>query len=136
MTDIRSQEPGKYNAALAKALKESGDFVEPTWVKFVKTGVHKMRPTAEVDFWHKRTASILRQAYIRGIIGVNRLRTRFGGRKDRGMAPPEFRKAGGKIIRVILQQSEAAGLLEKSKSKRAGRQLTPQGKKFLEEIKA
>jgi small subunit ribosomal protein S19e len=94
-----------------------------------------MRPIEEVDFWHKRAASILRQMYIRGVVGVGRLRTRYGNRKDRGMQPPRFYKGSGKIIRLILQQAEAAGMIEKVKGKRAGRQLTKQGRAFLEEIK-
>src|SRR3989344_1499468 len=104
MTDIRSQEPGKYNTALASTLKASGDFEKPEWVDFVKTGTNKMRPNIDPDFWYSRAASILRQIYLRKIVGVGRLRTRYGGRKDRGMRPPEFRKASGKIIRLILQQ--------------------------------
>lgn len=62
------------------------------------------------------------------------MRTRYGGRKDKGVKPPRFIRGGGKIIRVILQQSEAAGLLEKAKGKRAGRQLTEKGKELLGKI--
>jgi len=51
------------------------------------------------------------------------------------MKPPEFRKGGGKIIRTILQQAEKAGLLEKVKEKKSGRQLTKEGKELLEGIK-
>ena len=132
MADIRSIEPGKYNKILAEALKASGDFEKPLWIDFVKSGPHKMRPTFDADFWYKRAAAILRQIYIKKIVGVQRLRTRFGGRKKRGMPPAEFRRAGGKIIRVILQQSESAGLLEKAKGKKPGRQLTVKGKEYLE----
>ncbi len=132
MADIRTIEAGKYNKLLAEAIKKSGSFKQPDWVSFVKTSTHKMRPTIEPDFWEKRTASILRQIYIRGTVGVERLRTRYGGRKDRGMSPPEFRKSGGKQIRVILQQAEAAGLVEKVKDKKAGRKLTEKGRQFLE----
>jgi len=135
MTDIRSIEPGKYNASLAGALKEIEEFKRPEWIEFVKSGQHKQRPINNPDFWYIRGASILRQIYIQGIVGVQRLRTRYGGRKDRGMKPPQFRKSGGKIIRTILQQSEAAGLIEKAKGKNAGRQLTKKGKEFLEGIK-
>lgn len=134
MADIRSIEPGKYNLSLAKALKESGDFPKPEWVSFVKTGINKVRPTVEEDFWYKRAASILRQIYIHGIVGVGRLRTRYGGRKKNGSAPEHFVKGGGKIIRVILQQAESAGLLEKSKTKKAGRQISVKGKTFLESL--
>jgi len=110
MKDIRAIEAGKFNKLLAEALKEIEEFKKPEWVDFVKTSVHKVRPTLEADFWHKRAASILRQIYIRGIVGVGRLRTRYGGRKKRGSKPSEFRKSGGKIIRTILQQAESAGL--------------------------
>ena len=132
MTDIRTIEPGKFNLKLAEALKESGDFEKPSWVDFVKTGTQKARPNVEPDFWYKRGASILRQLYLHEIVGVGRLRSRYGGRKDRGMQPPEFRKSGGKIIRVLLQQAEAAGLVEKVKGKHAGRKLTVKGKAFVE----
>ena len=134
MTDIRTIESGKYNKLLAEAIKKSGDFEAPEWSLLVKTSNHKKRPSFEEDFWYKRAASVLRQIYIKGIVGVNRLRTRYGGRKERGGKPAEFRKAGGKIIRTILQQAEAAGLLEKVKGKSSGRQLTSEGKKFLESI--
>ena len=132
---VRSIEPAKYNLALAGALKEIPEFKKPEWIDYVKTGADKARPNIDPDFWYKRAASILRQTYIKGIVGVNRLRTRYGGRKDRGMKPPRFHKSGGKIIRLILQQAEVAGLLEKSKSKKAGRMLTVKGKEFLESIK-
>ena len=131
MSDIRSYEPGKYNAALAEALLKVPAFKQPEWVSFVKTSPHKERPTFEEHFWHKRAASILRQISIHGVIGVNRLRSRYGGKKNRGMKPATFKKAGGKIIRLLLQQTEAAGFTEKAKGKKAGRQLTEQGKEFL-----
>ena len=131
--DIREIQSEKYNKALAEALKSVKEFEKPEWVDFVKTSVHKTRPTVEEDFWHKRSASILRQIYIKGIVGVERLRTRYGGRKDRGQRPPEFRKGAGKIIRLILQQAEKAGFVEKVKTpKKSGRQLTEKGKTFLE----
>lgn len=136
MTDIRSIEPSKYNTALAAELKKSKEFEKPAWIDFVKSGTHRQRPIAEPDFWHKRAASILRQFYLRGIIGIGRLRSRYGGRKDYGMAPPHFRKGSGKLIRVMVQQAESAGFLEKAKGKRHGRQLTSQGKQFLEKVEA
>lgn len=134
MTDIRSIESGKYNSLLAEAIKKSGDFEKPEWIAIVKTGANKERPNTDDDFWYKRAASILRQVYIKGVVGVERLRTRYGGRKDRGVKPAEFRKAGGKIIRTILQQAEKSGLLEKVKGRKSGRQLTKTGKEFLESV--
>lgn len=134
MTDIRSIEAGKYNKLLAEALKKIPEIRKPEWVDFVKSSTHKSRPIIEPDFWYKRAASIFRQLYVRGTVGVQRLRTRYGGRKKRGTPPAEFRKGGGKIIRTIFQQIEAAGLVEKSKEKKAGRKLTQKGKSFMEGV--
>lgn len=133
--DIRALNSHEYNTNLAEALKKLKEFKKPEWVDFVKTSVAKERPTTEEDFWHKRAASILRQIYSKGIVGVQRLRTRYGGRKNRGKQPAVFMKGGGNIIRKILQQSEAAGLVEKATGKKPGRQLTAKGKAFLESIK-
>ena len=96
-----------------------------------------MKNLYDLNFYNKRVASILRQIYIQKVVGVNRLKTRYGSKKNRGMKPERFRKGSGKIIRVILQQAEAAGLLEKFKESglRAGRRLTDQGKELLEGIK-
>ncbi len=134
MKDIRSIRADKYNSILADALKEYPEFQKPDWIDFVKTSTHKQRPNFDSDFWHKRSASVLRQLYINGVVGVQRLRTRYGGRKDRGAKPAEFRKSGGKIIRLILQQAESAGLVEKIKEKKSGRKLTSKGKEFLESL--
>jgi small subunit ribosomal protein S19e len=128
-------EPGEYNKKLAEALKKIPEFLVPEWMHYVKSSVSRVRPPVEDDFWHKRAASILRQIYIKGVVGVSRLKTKYGGRKKRGMQPEIFKKGSGKIIRVILQQAEKAGLLEKADGKKKGRRLTKQGVRFLEAIK-
>jgi len=128
-------DPQEYNEKLAEALKKLPEFEAPEWSYFVKSSVARARPPQEANFWHIRAASILRQIYIKGVVGVGRLRTKYGGRKKRGMPPAEFRKASGKIIRLILQQAEKAGLLEKSIGKKKGRKLTKKGVKFMEDIK-
>jgi small subunit ribosomal protein S19e len=133
--------PQEYNLKLAEALKKIPEFKEPEWVKFVKSSSSKERPIDDENFWYKRSASILRQIYRKGIVGVNRLRTKYGSKKNRGARPEKFVKAGGKIIRTILQQSDKAGFTEPLKSikgtkeKRPGRKLTAKGKEFLEGIK-
>ena len=134
MVDIKSIEAGKYNELLAEALKSSGIFDKPEWVDFVKTAPNRKRPTNEDDFFYKRTASILRQIYIRGIVGVERLRNRYGGRKDRGGKPAKFVKGSGKLIRLILQQAETGGLLKKAEGNKKGRTLTDEGKELLESV--
>ena len=136
--DLNSQE---YNLKLAEALKQIPEFEKPEWADFVKSGSAKERPVNEEDFWYRRAASILRQIYLKNVVGVNRLRTKYGSKKNRGFQPERFRKAGGKIIRTILQQADAAGFTEIAKairgvrSKKPGRQLTQKGREFLEGLK-
>lgn len=131
----------EYNLKLAESLKKIPEFKEPEWAKFVKSSPSKERPIDDPDFWHKRAASILRQIYKKKIVGVNRLRTKYGSKKNRGFRPEKYKRAGGKIIRTILQQSDAAGIttiakdIKNVKSRRPGRQLTEKGKKFMEDIK-
>jgi len=141
MNPIYEIDSREYNLKLADALKKIPEFEVPEWSKFVKSGPAKERPIEDPDFWHKRAASILRQIYRKKLLGVNRLRTKYGSKKNRGYAPEKYKRAGGKIIRTILQQSDKAGFTEIAKaikgvkSKKPGRQLTEQGRKFLEEIK-
>jgi small subunit ribosomal protein S19e len=136
--ELNAQE---YNIKLAEALKKVPEFQEPEWVKFVKSGPAKERPIDDVDFWHKRAASVLRNIYKTGSVGVQRLRTKYGSKKNRGFKPEAFKRGSGKIIRIILQQADKAGFTEIQKpirgvkSKKPGRILTDKGKKFMEEIK-
>lgn len=141
MNQVYELNAQEYNLKLAEALKGIEEFKQPEWAQFVKSGSAKERPIEDIDFWYKRVASILRQIYKKKIVGVNRLKTKYGSRKNRGMKPEKFKKAGGKIIRVILQQSDAAGFTEIAKdvkgvrSRKPGRQLTEKGKKFMEDLK-
>ena len=128
--------PDEFNGKLAGKLKEIPEIKSPEWAFFVKSGASKERPPFDADFWYKRAASILRQIYRNKLVGVGRLRTRYGGKKDRGVKPKEFRKGSGKIIRVILQQAEVAGLVQKVEGKRPGRRLSEKGRKLLESIKS
>ncbi len=134
MDDIRRIEVHEYNKLLAEALKKEKFFEPPEWSLYVKSSVARARPINEEDFWFKRAASILRQIYIREIVGVERLKTRYGGRKDRGVKPKKFYKGGGKIIRLILQQAEKADLVMKTEGGKKGRKLTVKGKEFMEKI--
>jgi small subunit ribosomal protein S19e len=135
MQSLHALDADTFNTKLAEALKKHKEIKQPEWVIFVKSGHGKQRPIEEVDFWHKRSASILRQIYLRGSVGVQRLRTRYGNRKDRGKQPAHFAPASGKIIRMLLQQSEKAGLLTKATGNAKGRMLTEAGKKLLESVK-
>jgi len=141
MTSVYELNPHEYNKKLAEALKQIPEFKAPEWVEFVKSGSAKERPIEEKDFWYKRSASILRQIYKKNIVGVSRLRTKYGSKKNRGYQPETFKRAGGKIIRTILQQADKAGFTEIAKSikglrdRKPGRKLTEKGKSFMEDIK-
>ena len=130
--------PDKLIERLARYLKREVEEVRPPeWAIFVKTGSHVQRPPQDPDWWYVRCASLLRKLYIHGPIGVERLRSMYGGRKDRGHRPEHHRKAGGSIIRKALQQLEAAGLVEKITDEKGhviGRALTPKGRSLLDRL--
>ena len=103
---------------------------KPAFVGIVKIGAHAQRPPEQEDFWYVRCASLLRQAYVRNVIGTNRLRRHYGGRKSRGVKPQRHAPAGGSTIRKAIQQLEKAGLLAREKS--GGRRLTAKGRALLD----
>jgi len=132
---MREIETKRFIEACKEELKKIEGIKPPTWAQFVKTGTHKQFPPHQKDWWYTRIASILRRIYLDGPIGVERLRTYYGGRKDRGHKPERFKKSGGSIIRKSLQQLEAVGFIEKSKDpKDRGRVISDNGKKFLKKI--
>lgn len=133
--EIFSKNPQEYNLVLAEALKKIPEFQQPEWSFYVKTGCSKQRPPENDDFWYKRAASILRYLYIKGVIGVQKLRKIYGSKKKRGVRPDKFKKSSGKIIRTILQQAEKAGFVEKVSKFQHGRRLTKKGRDFLDSIK-
>jgi small subunit ribosomal protein S19e len=129
--EIRSQ---KFIKALAEKLKTIEEFKTPEWAKFVKTGRAKERVPDDDNWWYTRASSILRAVYVQGVVGVSRLRSKYGSRKNRGMRPEKFYKGSGKIIRVILQQAGKAGFVEHIKEKTTGRRLTKKGLAYLENL--
>lgn len=114
---------------VAKKLEEMEEFKPPEWAAFVKTGVHKERSPQQSNWWYVRVAAIFRKVYTDGPVGIERLRSIYGGRKRRGSKPPKFRKGSGAIIRKALQQLEKAGFVEK---KDKGRVVTAKGRAFLD----
>ena len=131
---IRQIEPKKFIEICKEELKKIKEIKPPEWSRFAKTGVHKKFPPQQDDWWYIRSASILRRIYLDGPVGVARLRTYYGGRKERGHKPERFRKASGNVIRKILQQLESAGLIEKNKEGKRGRVISEEGRKFLRKI--
>lgn len=123
----------KFIEKLAKYLKENVDDVQPpTWASVAKTGSHVEKPPQNPNWWYTRSASILRKIYVHEPIGLEKLRSDYGGRKGFTVKPNHASKSGGSNIRKILQQLEAAGLIQKAAPK--GRVMTPKGRKLLREI--
>lgn len=120
---------------LAQELKKVESIQIPKWAIFVKTGQSKQRPPDNADWWYFRAASVLRKIYMQGPVGVSKLRAKYGSKKNRGHQPEHRYKASGKILRLILQQLEKAGLLQQvDKKGHKGRVITPKGRVFLDGI--
>ncbi len=131
---MKDVSPQKLIEKLSEELKRNENIKPPEWAKYVKTGVCSERPPLQKDWWFLRSAAILRKIYLRGPIGVQRLRTAFGTKRRRGHKPAHHKKAGGKIIRLILQQLESAGYIKKTEKPRKGRIITSKGQKILSKV--
>lgn len=119
----------------AEELKKIPEIKPPEWAKFVKTGVHKERPPVNSDWWFVRTASVLRTVYRLGPVGVSKLRTKYGGKMNRGVKKEHFYKGSGNILRKALQQLEKAGFVKfVEKGVHKGRIVTPKGRAFLDRL--
>jgi small subunit ribosomal protein S19e len=132
MVHISDVDPRAFNREVARELKERKISQPPAWTPFVKTGSHRERVPSSTDWWHHRSAAVLRVVAVKGPIGTAKLQVRFGGRKNRGVKPDQYREAGGNIIRKCLQQLEKGGLIKQvEKAGHKGRALTKAGAEFL-----
>lgn len=114
----------------AEKLKAETAIAPPAWAAFVTTGIHTHKPPVEADWWHVRAAAVLRKVYVLGPIGTERLRSEFGGFRDRGSKPNRATKGSGSVIRESLQQLEKAGLVENVKGE--GRRVSAKGRSLLD----
>ncbi len=131
MTNIYDVQATDLIEKTAIDLKENVKLERPEWVNHVKTGAHKERRPDDLDWWWTRAASVLRKISIEGPVGVQRLRTVYGGKKNRGRRPEEFRRASGKVIRTILKSFDE---LEYTIKVKGGRQITAKGQSYLDKI--
>lgn len=114
---------------LAEILQNE-DIEAPAWIPFVKTGSHADKPPQNRDWWHIRCASILRKIYLHGPVGINGLRSAYGGGKPSGYGAAHHRYAGGAIIRNAVHGLEKLGYVQKSG--RNGRVISKDGMKKLD----
>src|SRR3989338_6554879 len=129
MTSARDADAQKLVSVSAVALKQQ--IKMPDWAVFVKTGSSRQRPPEHADWWYIRSASLLRRIYLDGPIGIQKLRSYYGGLKSNGHQPSHSVRGGGKILRVILQDFEKIEFVKKEKK---GRSIAPKGQKFLDNI--
>lgn len=125
-----------YDVKAEPLIKEAANDLEdefdaPDWTEFAKTGVGRERTPEQDNWYHIRSAAILRRIYMGGPLGVSKLRTIYGSRKNNGHGPEHHSKASGKIIRTALQNLEEAGYVETEEGE--GRKITDEGKSFLDE---
>ena len=133
MTTPHDVPVSKFIEKLSKYLKENVEEVHPpTWAAFAKTGSHVEKQPQDADWWYTRGASLLRKIYVHGPVGLEKLRSEYGGRKGFNVKPNHAAKAGGSNIRKLLQQLEAAGLIQTIRP--TGRRMTPKGRKLLQEV--
>lgn len=122
------------NATIIKIAETLKNLIKmPDWAKFVKTGAGKERYPTNLEWWYLRSAAILKSINQRGPIGTNRLKVKYGNKKNRGHKPEHFYKASGKVIRTILQQLEQAELIQQKKDgAHKGRVITSKGRSLLD----
>jgi len=119
----------------SEELKKLEQLKMPEWAKFVKTSSAKERHPMNNDWWYVRAASILRKIYMKGPVGVSKLRKEYAGKKRRGYKRNRVYLGGGKIIRVMLQQLEKAEFIKQVEKKgHKGRAITSKGMKFLNNL--
>jgi small subunit ribosomal protein S19e len=112
------------------------DVEEPEWLQYAKSGESRELPPQQEAFWATRAASLLRKVAVDGPVGVDRLSTEYGGRKQGSnryvVASESSTKGSKKIIRVCLQQLEEAGYVETAEGE--GRRVTADGRAMLDEV--
>ncbi len=123
---------------LKEELKKMNGIKQPEWAKYAKSGSSREKPPEQEDFWYIRAAAILRQLYVKGKpIGVQRLRVKYGRKEQNSYKPSHKRRAGGKLIRNIIQQLEKEELLKKDNIKnKKGRVITKKGKSLVDKVAA
>ena len=116
---------------LSEILK-SENITPPSWIPFVKTGSHAQKPPQQNDWYYTRCASLLRKIYLHGPIGIQDLRTMYGGTKAVGYGGAHHRDAGGAIIRTAVHNLEKLGYLDKVEGK--GRTISHAGMKKIDRV--
>ncbi|MDE1767742.1 MAG: 30S ribosomal protein S19e [Candidatus Micrarchaeota archaeon] len=130
MANVLEVDTQKLIESAAGKLKEQG-VPKPGYIDYVKTGAGKERVPTSEDFWYFRCASVLRQVYLNGPIGISKLRTKYGNKRAHWTRRHHHYRAGGSIIKDAFDALEKKGYLKTTKT---GRMITPAGKSFLDKL--
>ena len=130
MANVFEVDAQKLITLASSKLKESG-IQKPGYVAFVKTSAGRERVPASEDFFYFRCASILRQVHLQGPIGISKLRTKYGSKKQHVVHRHHHARAGGSIIKDAFDALEKKGYVKTTKQ---GRMISPAGKSFLDKL--
>lgn len=117
---------------LAEELKKVEGIAPPDWAPYVKTGRHREKSPVSNDWWHVRSAAVLRKIYVKGPIGTTRLAAKYGGKADRGSKPNKAVRGSRSISRLTVQQLEKSQLVQKQKN--GGRVVTAKARKMIDSL--
>ena len=126
--------------SLAGFFKEKNVIKLPKWSYLVKSSHANEVVPLDPDYMFYKAAAICRILYVTKskAIGVGSLKSFFGKKMRRGVEPPKFMKAAGKIIRELVKQLKNNGYVENYGTKENevtfGLALTKQGRTELDKI--
>src|SRR5256884_1055464 len=87
MTTAYDVPPGLLIDRLKDRLQQEGKIKPPEWAPFARTGVHTEKAPTQPDWWYRRVAAVLREAYLKRPVVTARLPAGFRGRAGRRPAP-------------------------------------------------
>tara|TARA_B100000959_G_scaffold273562_1_gene324245 strand:- start:9712 stop:10188 length:477 start_codon:yes stop_codon:yes gene_type:complete len=123
---------------IAERLQAFESIAPPEWAAHVKTGTHRERPPVQLNWWHTRSAAMLRKVAIKGPIGANRIAQEYGGTKDRGVKKNKSVAGSRNISRKILQQLTESGLIislmNTAGTVNQGKIVSPSGQSLLDDV--
>ena len=134
--DINSNE---FIKTLALFLKEKNIIKVPKYASIVKCGHANDTHPVDQDYFYSKAAAIFRRLYVtkNKNLGIGTLRVLLGKKQRRGVQPPKFFKAGGKLIADIVHQLKSAKYVENyndEDSNISGLKLTSKGRAELDKI--
>ncbi len=130
MANVLEVDASDFIKRASEKLKANG-VAKPKYTEYVKSGAGKERVPSDIDFYYVRCASILRQVYLNGPIGVSALRTRYGNRKRHVVHRHHHYRAGGSVIKDAFDSLEKLGYVKKAAK---GRVITHHGRSFVDKI--